>query len=149
MARPRIPKSIKIAQGTLQNCRSNDNAPVFGVIKSIPDPPDFFNEKSRDIYYNTGLDLVNQGVLTSVSLPQFIHYCYFAGAAMELMEIVKSQGYYHHNKGQRVTNPNIKTINAFAVLSRAFASEFGLTPATSEKITAIGKKTSKLDDFLS
>ena len=149
MGRQRIPTTIKAAQGTLQKCRSNLNEPVFFLLKTLPDPPDFFNEQARQIYNSTGLDLINQGILSGVGLPQFINYCYFTGAAMELMEMIKGQGYSHYVKGKRVQNANIKTLSIFSSLARQFALEFGLTPVSSSKVSSTNKKSgSKLDQFI-
>jgi phage terminase small subunit len=148
MARPKIATAIKKAQGTLQACRANEFEPEFTVVKTIPDPPEYFNERARNIYNTSGMDLINQGILTAVGLPQFIQYCYFTAASMDLMEMVLKQGFYTNYKGQRIQNQNIKTLTAFSTLSRQFASEFGLTPATSDKISAPAKKKSKLDAFL-
>ena len=148
MGRAKLPTAIKKAQGTLQPCRTNELEPEFAIVKTIPDPPEYFNERAREIYNTSGMDLINQGLLTNVGLPQFIQYCYFTAASMDLMEMVLKQGFYTNYKGQRIQNQNIKTLTAFSTLSRQFASEFGLTPATSDKISAPIKKKSKLDQFI-
>jgi phage terminase small subunit len=142
------PTAIKKAQGTLRKDRVSENEPTYAIVKAIPDAPEYFTERARNIYLTTGLDLINQGLLTTVSLPQFISYCYYTAASMDLMKMINEQGYFQNFKGQRVQNQNVKTLTAYSALSRQFASEFGLTPATSGKITVPGKKKSKLDDFI-
>ena len=149
MGRPRKATSLKKAQGTLQPCRTNEAEPDFTLVKTIPDCPEWFSQDAREIYYSTGLDLINQGILTGVSFPQFLNYCYFSGSAMELMNMIKEQGYRVNIKGQWGQNPNVKTLAIYSNLSRQFALEFGLTPVSSSKVSSSNKKEgSRLDEFI-
>ena len=142
------PTAIKKAQGTLRKDRKNNNEPEFAIVKSIPDPPDFFSDKSREIYYTTGLELSNQGLLTAVNFAQFVNYCYFTGSTIELMKMINEQGFYQNFKGQRVQNQNVKSLATYANLSRQLANEFGLTPASSSKINIDKKPKSDIDEFI-
>jgi P27 family predicted phage terminase small subunit len=142
------PTAIKKAQGTLRKDRKNDKEPEFAIVKAIPDPPEYFTDKAREIYYSTGLDLINQGILTSVGFPQFIIYCTTTASVFELTQLIKEQGYFSNFKGQRVQNQNIKSLKTFADLSRQLANEFGLTPASSSKIIVDKKPKSELDEYI-
>ena len=143
-----IPTAIKRAKGTLKKCRTNELEPRFSLIQSLPDPPEHFTEQARTIYSTTGLTLINQGILTGVSLAQFVNYCYITGEVMNLQKEIETEGRVIQVDGKKTISPYVKILNQYIPLSRQLASDFGLSPATVSKVsTTIKKEVSALEEF--
>lgn len=155
--RPKKPTVIKKAQGTLQSNRTNKNEPVFVIPPEIPKAPEYFDKKSKEIYYHTANELLAARVFYSISLPILITYSYnmaqclliqehFSKTGIEAMVIKRliSDGSIKHE-----TNPLHRVLKDCYDMAMKAAQEMGITPASSSKISIIeGKKKNDLDKLL-
>ena len=144
--RKMLPTNVKQAKGTLQKCRTNALEPKFAIVKDLPDPPKYFDNYARGIYLSTGLELVNNGILTNTNYPIFLVY------VTELMEyrnacVEISKGRVAETDKGMIVSPYLRIRKeALQGIFRA-ACEFGLTPASSAKVNAIKQETNLGDEF--
>lgn len=75
--RVKIPDSVKAHRGTLRKSRINKNEFRVEALTKMPEPPNHLGEEVKDIWYKTGNELIEKGVLTAVDLPNFLRYCQF------------------------------------------------------------------------
>lgn len=142
-----LPTITKQAQGTLKTERANPNEPKYGLIKNLPEAPEYLTESAKGLYYSIGLELSDKGILTSVSLDLFVKYCTVSAEA--------SEAYKEYLKSPTITTARGETVSPFfriwqetITLSLRIAAEFGITPASSSKVKSIEVKTSKLDMYI-
>lgn len=147
--RPRKPTVLKEKQGTIRKDRTNALEPKYAIVKSIPDPPDHFNDDSRVIYYEVGLELSNIGILAKISFSLFLRYCYLMGECMNAEREIEKKGRVFMHEGKLIVNPYIKVLAQYLGIARQLASDFGLTPTTSSKVMAPkDQKSSFEEEFL-
>jgi P27 family predicted phage terminase small subunit len=141
-----VPTKIKAAKGTLRKDRTNFNEPNYLIVREIPDPPEYLDEVGRKVYYSTAEELLRLGLLTNISLPLFVIYCVEISRYYEALKqlstsplIIKGT-----NGGDPKPNPWIKIANTALLNATKLAGEFGITPATSGKVSV--KKTESLNE---
>jgi P27 family predicted phage terminase small subunit len=155
------PSALKVAQGTARADRMNQNEPEFAIVKDLKKPPLELQNSANEVYLNTGVELINQGLLTKASFDQFLHYCEVTGIVSDSYKdisdngiVIKTTKITEKANGDVITetdyipNPNIKIHATYVNLSRQLANEFGLTPASSSKVSVPNKPKSKLDDYI-
>lgn len=145
--RKRLPTSLKILKGTMQPCRTNDNEPIIPIIKELPEPPEYFSAYARKIYLETGLELINNGILTKIDFDMFLIYVGELAQYRDAQMQIHRTGRVLKVNNRPLLNPYVRVASeSFAILIRV-ACEFGITPAARSKVSAIQKKYEPGDEF--
>jgi len=138
-----IPDQIKKLKGTFQPCRSRPNALKIRDIINLPEPPRYIQGVAKDLYMNSGLTLLEKGILNSLNLAMFISFCFAVGELHKLeQDIVECRDIEKRAKVLRTWNDLARNV-------KAWGTEFGLTPASSGKVVMKEKfEKSKMDEYL-
>jgi phage terminase small subunit len=128
--RPRKSDALKAHQGTLRKSRINKNEIRVEALKKMPEPPKHFGQEVKDIWFNSGNELIDKGVLTAIDLPAFSRYC---------------QHYHFYNLHTEYLNDESTTAqDYYKVLSISkyltdFETNFGLNPRGRANMNIVNK----------
>ena len=134
VGRPRKPTALKIAQGTYRPDRSNLAEPDTGAIE-VGDPPATMGPEEAEVWRTLAPRVNEARVCTAGDLLAFSELC----AAVVLARETR------RDPDAKVTDKTAAQKNALL-----FMSQFGLTPASRPKVSAIGeaKGHDPLDEFV-
>jgi len=131
----RKPDGLKIIEGTFRKDRSNPNAP--SVPSGIPEAPAWLSERASELFASIC------AVLDSLNIVSPADECMIAMLASRLEEIetltatIEDQGRtYRAESGLWKARPEVAMRNEAMRHCHALLSEFGLSPATRNKVTA-------------
>jgi len=129
------PSAIRRAGGQRAD-RLNPFEPL-PLRSSCPEPPPSLCAEARAIWHRLAPDLHRAGVLTSWDVEPFAGYCDLA-VQVERARDVLGQGLLARGRRDNlVTNPMWRVYRDAFVLLRAYAVEFGLTPAARSQVRAL------------
>lgn len=111
----------KRAKGETRPSRMADNVLEFPPVERVPDPPKWINNIGKELWNEIAPALFKQRVLTHADLHALSHLCQLHG------EIV--DGY---------TRRIFPTASQLSQL-RMYFSEFGMTPSSRSRVTAVGE----------
>jgi P27 family predicted phage terminase small subunit len=132
------PTAVKVISGTARADRINSNEPDYVLLRDIPEPPKYLSKVGRDVYYSTAEELLKLGILNRVSLSIFVMYCGQVAIHFEAIEKLSQTALLISDKGDNPKiNPYIKIANDSLMASVRIACEFGITPASSSKVSAV------------
>ncbi len=142
--RKKLPTALKQARGTLRKGRTNPNEPDFQKVDKLPPPPNFLAGEGLRIYEIAGAELLEKGVLTTVSMPLFIMFCnecetYFR-AIHEIKTLTVCSGEKRNPLGI-IAKDSLQ--NALKL-----GAEFGLSPASAGRVVAKNENFDPKMDFL-
>src|SRR5438045_3480419 len=121
------PPTLKKLKG-MQPCRVNSEAPVLADAQGAP--PDELSPEAVDVWWRTVPELKRLHLLNVVEVTQLVCYCEAVIVHREAVKDVREYGItILGHMGGRVKNPAWNVQREAAMLVRAFAIEFGLTPA--------------------
>ena len=150
--RPPKPTSQKALGGTLQPSRTNQHEPVPAV--ALPLPPDWMSEKARQYWGDIGAVLLNMKVVTAADGPALMllteTLAEWAEARQAVIGVDGQAGVglvyeMETEGGQTMRRPNPEVAQASDAMKRALRmlTEFGLTPSSRSKVTALGGEDGK------
>ena len=146
--RKAIPTQLKIIKGTHQPCRDKD-VPEPSTLKPVP--PSWLNQRAKMIFHHMVRRLDDLG-LASRSHTEAIA---LLACRMEEVErydkLMNKQGYVYasvNTRGEKVikVRPEILLRKDAAKQVQSLLTEFGLTPASAQKV-GIPKKKTKTNSF--
>jgi len=116
------PRNLKVLAGTIQPCRDVPDAPEYDLVEDFPAAPQHLNVDGAAMWVNLGPTLVASRVLQIVDLYPLEQLCYawqrFRQKAKAGMDLMAAED---------------------AALRNLFG-EFGMTPASRRKVSAVGEK---------
>lgn len=144
--RPRKPRQIKIIHHTFRKDRNPGREPEPPPVAAVPKPPLGLNRWARQEWKRLAPDLVEQALLTSLDLTTLEIACRLYGLSREAEEAI-----YHPRdpqtgrRGRRTlqqylagrnsqTTPELATARSAWSLYRSYLVEFGLSPASRNRI---------------
>lgn len=134
-----VPTEVKKLKGTLQPCRTNKREPKLEV-SSIP-PPSFLGEIAKQEWLRMVPLLTTMGVLTEADGSALAVYC------VQYERFVTAENYLKNSEliitttnGNEIQNTMLGISNRAAELMRKFLTEFGLTPSSRTKVSAMPEK---------
>ena len=141
--RPRKPTHLKKLSGTLQPCRTNPNEPTPAVY--LPTPPDWLSERAREYWGEIGAVLLAMRLTTIADGPALQLLTEALAEWAEARQIVHQQGLTYtttSKMGEVIPHPRPEVSMAADAWRRALRmlSEFGLTPASRSKVSALGEE---------
>jgi P27 family predicted phage terminase small subunit len=149
MVRKAVPTALKIIAGNPGRRPLNENEPEFQP--GIPESPDGLNDDAKKEWDRMVKVLFNAGVMSEADRSAFTSYCQAYGTMMqaerEIHEMQKSgdiNGLLQYlDNGRIVENPLLSIARKARSEVVKYAIEFGMTPSSRSKITAMkigGKK---------
>ena len=132
------PTKLRIARGNPQK-RPIRPEPEPAQLEQPPEPPAILNAAGAAEWRRLAPELIRLGVLTVVDLPMFTAFCQIYGRWYEAEEKLKEQSLLATpKKGGHVTmNVWLRIAEAAHKEMRAFAGEFGLTPASRTRLAGV------------
>lgn len=156
--RPRKPRQTKIIQGTFRKDRNPGNEPSPRVLIKVPKPPAGMNRWSRRLWKELITELTAQQLVTTIDLATLELCCAAYGMYREAKDAI-----FHHlqdpETGKRArrtlaeylrgrnsqTMPEMTTMKTGWQLYKAYMAEFGLSPASRNRIHLPGPKETGQD----
>ena len=147
--RPLKPTVLKALGGTLQPSRTNAHEPTPAVF--LPTPPAWLSDKARQYWGDIGAVLLDMKLCTVADGPALQLLTETLAEWAEARQAVHRKGLTYETTtatGDLMCRPNPEVTIAADAMRRALRmlSEFGLTPASRGKVSALGDETS-LDPF--
>ena len=153
--RPRTPTALRVLRGNPHKRPLNKNEPQPPILAEVPEPPEFLSPYAREHWRERAPTLHAMGLLTEVDLPAFATLCSAYGhwrLSEEALNKALCEGDGLTATGS-LGNPIISplwraSVEAARSLIR-FSNEFGLTPSSRTKVTAVlPEKVSKFGGLL-
>jgi P27 family predicted phage terminase small subunit len=139
------PTALKKLEGTYRKDRVARNEMGVSGLPTMPAPPDFLEERGREVWYKCTEELSALGMLHGVDMELLASYCLsiqtFEKMARGLM--VEGHTIIMTNKGggsYAVKNPKFTMMNESLDRAHKIAVQFGWTPAARTKISAPGQQ---------
>lgn len=145
MPRPRVPRKLKLIRGTFRPGENPANEPEPEVLSDVPKAPSYLNRWGKAKWKEIAEELVDKGVLTVVDLPALELLCAQYGLFCELHDAIThevgpdgkrrkvSVARYLAGKNSQ-TIPEYVQMKAASAAYKTYAVEFGLTPASRNRI---------------
>jgi P27 family predicted phage terminase small subunit len=146
MPNPRKPRKTKIIHGTFRKDRNPKHEPEPTEVSSIPKPPSHLNRYAKKLWKSLAAELVDKGLLTVIDLAALEVCCAAYGeyrAAYdacyrprdpETGRIRKREMSEYMAGGNSQTLPEHTTIYKAWNVFKAYLAEFGMAPASRNKI---------------
>lgn len=139
--RPPKPTSQKALGGTLQPSRTNPNEPTPDVY--LPTPPDWLSPKAKAYWAEIGNVLLAMKLCTVADGPAMQLLTESLAEWAEARQLVHTHGMTYDcitEGGQVMVRPRPEVAQASDAMKRSLRmlTEFGLTPASRGKVSALG-----------
>lgn len=142
MGRKPVPTKLKIVKGTDQPCRINPDEPE--PVVSLPDPPPEWkkaNPVALTEWERITPHLYELGLLTAVDRAALVAYCEaWSRLRQAEAEIAKTGLLVETTNGNLIQSPAVGIANTAFKNMLAAATEFGLTPSSRTRVSAVGGK---------
>lgn len=138
--RPPKPTILKQLGGTQQPCRTNPNEPVPDV--ALPLPPDWLSERARQYWGEIGPILLHMKLVSVADGPAMQLLTENLAEWAEARQAVHSSGLVYTTVSDSgvMYRPRPEVAIASDAMKRSLRmlTEFGLTPASRSKVSALG-----------
>lgn len=148
MGKRPLPTQLKLIQGTLQNCRTNKNEPMPPV--TVPKRPKHLSKAAAAEWNRMAPVLVDMGLLSGLDSACLAGYCELYARWQKAEQEIQTGGEVVATpNGSLQVSPWVSIAHRSMVEMRKFLAEFGLSPASRSKVTAIPakKEPNKFDRF--
>ena len=141
-----LPTKIKELRGTIRPDRMLESGEMQPELaKSIPVPPDLFDEVGKRLWYHLCTELKRLEMLTEIGFPQIEDYCLNYQLYWDAVKRVqKGKAAISVKGGTPRMNPYFKIMQDTRMAMIRFEDRWGLSPSTQTKIPG---KIEKGDDF--
>lgn len=155
MAGKKLPTNVKKLKNTLRPCRENKSGPEYAVVR--PEPPAFLCEVAQQEWSRMSEKLYVLGLITEVDVAALVGYCEAFAMVVEITNLLEKRAeekgvafkyLSQTTNGNIIQNQLIGTRNTAFKLMKDFMVEFGMTPSSRTKVTAVKQEKKKgfLDD---
>lgn len=146
----KLSNEVKVLRGTAQPCRMNKPQQIIsGGLTTTPKTK--LKGTARKIFEYTACSLIHNGVLDILGVDLLIAYAREMAIYHDLMAEVEKEGYTIEVSTKNGTmtqiNPKRKIAESALTNAKSIASEYGFTPASRSKISALTSPTKAKDDF--
>lgn len=149
------PTALKVLEGNPGKQKLNDKEPVYKAPDKTLKPPTWLLKEAKKEWKKLAPTLIAMGVLTEVDIDAFAamcqNYAYYLEVDRKITEEgKKSDGVYFLQKaesGYLSPHPYLSLRTKYYETWRKSLSDFGLTPATRNRIAAAQAGGSDDDDF--
>lgn len=144
---PKTPSRLVLLRGNPGKRPVNANEPKPPPVLEVPPAPAWLGEHGRREWERVAPILVNLRVLTTADLAPLEGYCAAYEDAITLRADIEENGRtYHTETGHERARPQVADERKAWLAVRAFALEFGLTPASRSRVQAAPAKGEGDDD---
>jgi P27 family predicted phage terminase small subunit len=149
----RKPSGRKIIEGTFRKDRNPEHEPEPEKVEEVPNPPSYLGHFAKALWKKLAGEMVRAGILTTVDIPALEMLCASYEEYREARDAVYTtqQGkprtlrkYMRGKNSQTMPEYNAMK-NAFATY-KSFMVEFGLSPASRNRIEVKPRKGEKDKD---
>jgi P27 family predicted phage terminase small subunit len=142
MGRPKKPTTLKLVTGTAQPCRMIKNEPEPEI--RIPEAPHYLSKYAREEWARMAPLLFEMGLITEHDRSAFAMYCQAWGDHVKAEYMIRKGGHViTTTNGNFIQSPWVGISNKAKLTAHKFLVEFGLTPASRTKVSAIEKEKIK------
>jgi len=157
VGRKKLPTNLKVIKGTFKKHRGNKNEPKPDI--NIPKAPNHISRVALIEWGRITTHLEKLGLISDVSMAALAAYCEAYAEFVETSELLddeaKTKGLRSKYEittisGNKIQNPLIGIKHTAMKIMKDFLTEFGMTPASVQKVTAATKddpKPSKYAQF--
>ena len=124
------PLEIRQAEGTMHKAQTK--SPIRPTHIDGPEPPDFLDEESRQIYHQVAGELDRLGMLTELDVPLLAAYAFGVRAMIGSIRILEADGPMRANR----QHPAWNIFRESSTLMMRAAQQFGLSPSARSRITS-------------
>ena len=148
--RPLKPTALKRLGGTLQPSRTNAHEPTSAVL--LPTPPAWLSRRAKQYWGEIGAVLLSMKLCTAADGPALMLLTETLAEWGEARQAVNTRGLTYNTttvSGGTMRRPNPEVTIAADAMKRALRmlTEFGLSPASRGKVSAIGEEEEENDAF--
>lgn len=145
MSRPRKNTDVKVIQGTFRQDRELE-PDFYQSLDFMPDPPPELGKAGRELWVNIGAQLTAKGVLASVDLPAFQLLCDTEDFISMFKSALTCDGKKEFTQGVRDDPLLFRSYRFWLDSQRKMMLEFGLTPASRNRVSPNKKKEESSND---
>lgn len=132
------PAALKLIEGRGHGTDSGGR-PVKAVpefVRGAPDAPMWLPQEARDEWNRVVPELDRLGLLKSIDRSALTSYCLVWDRLVTASQIVQREGMVLHDdkQGKAQRHPALLTAEAASKELRAWATEFGLTPSSEQRL---------------
>jgi P27 family predicted phage terminase small subunit len=110
------------------------------IDRGLPEPPDHLDVIGLAEWARMSAELRANGLLTLSDRAALAAYCVAYSRWVKAEEEIKVRGLlYKKQSGDYVTSPFVLISNAAMTLMKGFLSEFGMTPVSRTRLSAVGE----------
>lgn len=148
------PSNLKVLQGTNRKDRTNPNEPKPDPVKDVPPSPNWFDKEGKKEWQRVAKHLFKMGLLTDVDFSALEAYCMTYSRWKLAEKDVDKNGIIYECKNRegivmKRKNPAVGIAAEQLKLMRSFLSEFGMTPSSRSKVSAVEQeKKDPMEEFL-
>jgi len=144
--RPNKPTILKKLGGTAQPCRTNELEPVPDV--ALPLAPEWLSDEAKAYWQQIGAVLLSMKVVTVADGPAMMLLCDTLAEWAEAREFVRLNGMTYETETKMGDSmhrayPQVAMASDAWRRSMSMLVQFGLTPASRSKVSALGTDDEK------
>lgn len=143
----RAPRQLKIVRGTFRKDRNPAQEPEPTKVAHVPSAPAYLGRHAKAHWKKIASELVRAGVLTTVDLGALEILCSAYGEFREAYEAVytdargNERSFREYMRGRNSqTMPEYNAMKAAKAEYKAYATEFGITPSSRNRLELKPKK---------
>lgn len=148
--RKKIPDELKALRGTDQPCRMEKTATTTSALTTLPKTG--LKGTAKKVFILVATELMNKGLLDIICLDLVVAYCREMALYHDTMRDLETEGYTIEvetkNGTMTIINPKRKIAESALSAAKSLASEFGLTPASRNRVSVMLTDTKPKDDFI-
>lgn len=137
--RKKTPTKLKVLQGTFRKDRANENEPMPEI--KIPNPPDHLSDVALKEWKDISEYLYGLGLLSGIDRSMLAMYCQAYSRWVKYENVVAEKGELIKTaNGNVILSPAMWVVNKAMDQCHKYLTEFGCSPASRAKVTAIKSK---------
>lgn len=130
-----LPTNLKLITGTERPDRKNEQEPQVPV--TIPDPPDYLDDRAQDKFVEMAGKLARMRVMSDVDIDALAFYCVRWCDWREAVDKVAATGHIIKSpNGYPIKNPWASTMEKAHQDCMKILAEFGMTPSSRTRVKA-------------
>lgn len=140
---PAVPKPIPLklieGRGNGKDTAGREIPKAPNFVRLPPTPPRNLPKEAQNEWKRVVPELSRLELLKPVDRASLTAYCLTWARLMEAQEILNAEGLLHRNSQGVVRHPALAVVEAASKELRAWANEYGLTPAAENRIAKKGE----------
>lgn len=148
--RKKLPDEVKSLRGTDQPCRMAGNAASTGTAV-VALPRSGLKGTAKKVFEVVATELIHKCLLDRVGVDLVVAYAREMGLYHDAMREAEKEGFILEIETKfgttKIVNPKRKVAESALANAKSLAAEFGLTPASRNRVAALLSDDTPKDDF--